>query len=72
MYYSTNGIKWNKIENPLEVSGKHHNVLGGFMSFRIGLYSMSEGKVRFKKFPISVNKIKRVLPGNMKLIILSL
>jgi beta-xylosidase len=50
MYYSTDGIKWNKIENSLEVSGVHHNVLGGFLSLRIGLCSIGEGKVTFKNF----------------------
>lgn len=50
LYYSTDGIKWNKIENSLEVSGKHHNVLGEFLSLRIGLCSIGEGTVRFKGF----------------------
>jgi len=50
MYYSTDGDKWNKIENSLEVSGMHHNVLSGFLSLRIGLCSMGEGKVTFKNF----------------------
>ena len=50
LYYSTDGNKWNKIENSLEVSGMHHNVLSGFLSLRIGLCSMGEGKVVFKNF----------------------
>jgi xylan 1,4-beta-xylosidase len=50
MYYSTDGVKWNKIENSLEVSSMHHNVLSGFMSLRIGLCSIGEGIVRFKNF----------------------
>lgn len=50
MYYSTNGENWLKIENSLEVSGFHHNVLGGFLSMRIGLCSIGEGKVVFKNF----------------------
>jgi xylan 1,4-beta-xylosidase len=50
MYYSADGIKWNKIENSLEVSGMHHNVLGGFLSLQIGLCSMGEGKATFKNF----------------------
>ena len=50
LYYSTDGIKWNKIENSLEISGKHHNVLGGFLSLKIGLCSMGDGKVTFKNF----------------------
>lgn len=50
MYYSKDGDKWDKIENSLEVSGMHHNVLSGFLSLRIGLCSMGEGKVTFKNF----------------------
>jgi xylan 1,4-beta-xylosidase len=50
LYYSTDGVKWNKIESSLEVSGKHHNVLGEFLSLRIGLCSVGKGKVAFKGF----------------------
>jgi xylan 1,4-beta-xylosidase len=50
MYYSKDGATWNKIETSLEVSSLHHNALGGFLSLRIGLCSMGEGKVRFKNF----------------------
>lgn len=50
MYYSADGVKWNKIENSIEVSSMHHNVLGGFMSLRIGLCSIGEGTVKFKNF----------------------
>jgi beta-xylosidase len=50
MYYSIDGIKWNKIESSLDVSAMHHNVLNGFMSMRIGLCSMGEGSVTFKNF----------------------
>jgi beta-xylosidase len=50
MYYSIDGIDWIKIENSLEVSSLNHNVLGGFISIRIGLCSIGEGKVRFKNF----------------------
>ncbi|MBN1185215.1 MAG: family 43 glycosylhydrolase [Bacteroidales bacterium] len=50
MYYSTDGEKWIKIENSLEVSSLHHNVLGGFMSLRIGLCAIGEGNVIFKNF----------------------
>ncbi|MEQ8552541.1 MAG: family 43 glycosylhydrolase [Cyclobacteriaceae bacterium] len=50
MYYSTNGEDWIKIENSLEVSGLHHNALGGFLSVRIGLCSIGAGSVNFKNF----------------------
>ena len=50
MYYSTDGTHWNKTETSFEVSGVHHNVLGGFLSLRIGLCSIGEGSVKFKNF----------------------
>jgi len=50
LYYSKDGAKWNKIENSFEVSGMHHNVLSGFLSLRIGLCSIGEGKVTFRNF----------------------
>ena len=50
MYYSTDGQRWIKIENSLEVSGFHHNVLSGFMSLKIGLCAIGDGTVRFKNF----------------------
>jgi beta-xylosidase len=50
MYYSIDGVNWNKIENSVEVSSLNHNVLGGFLSLQLGLCSMGNGKVRFKNF----------------------
>ncbi|MBN2524482.1 MAG: family 43 glycosylhydrolase [Bacteroidales bacterium] len=50
MYYSIDGEDWIKIENSLEVSSYHHNVLGDFLSLRIGLCSMGVGQVRFRNF----------------------
>lgn len=50
MYYSIDGERWIKIQNSLEVSSLHHNVLGGFLSLRIGLCAMGKGTVTFKNF----------------------
>jgi beta-xylosidase len=50
MFYSLDGDKWNKIENSVEVSAYHHNVLSGFLSLRLGLCSMGQGSVKFKNF----------------------
>ncbi len=50
MFYGTDGKDWTKIESSLEVSSLHHNVLGGFLSLRIGLCSMGSGEVRFRNF----------------------
>lgn len=50
MYYSRDGKEWMKIENSLEVSGFHHNVLGGFLGMRIALCSIGDGTVAFRNF----------------------
>ncbi len=50
MFYSLDGKNWLKIENSFESTAYHHNVLSGFMSLRIGLCSMGNGKVIFKDF----------------------
>ena len=50
MFYSADGVNWNKIENSLEVSSFNHNVLGGFLSLRIGLCSIGNGSVKFRNF----------------------
>jgi len=50
MYYSADGEEWMKIENSFDCSAYHHNVLSGFMSLRIGLCAIGNGKVKFKNF----------------------
>lgn len=50
MFYSTDGVQWSKIETSVEVSSLNHNVFGDFLSLRIGLCSMGEGKVKFKNY----------------------
>ena len=50
MFYSLDGEKWRKIENSIEVTGYNHNVFGGFLSLRLGLCSMGDGKVKFRNF----------------------
>ncbi|MCX7987542.1 MAG: family 43 glycosylhydrolase [Bacteroidales bacterium] len=50
MFYSLNEKDWIKIENSTEVSGYHHNVLSDFLSLRIGLVSIGNGKVIYRKF----------------------
>jgi xylan 1,4-beta-xylosidase len=50
MLYSIDGKNWQKIENSIEVSSLNHNVLGGFLSLRLGLCSFGKGKVVFKNF----------------------
>lgn len=50
MFYSIDGKNWIKIENSAEVTSFNHNVLSGFMSLRLGLSSVGEGKATFKNF----------------------
>ncbi len=50
MYYSIDGKDWIKTENSFETTGLNHNVLSGFLSVRIGLCSIGDGKVTFKNF----------------------
>lgn len=41
---------WIKLDHGFEMSGFHHNVLGDFLSLRIALDSVGEGKVAFSSF----------------------
>lgn len=54
MYYSLDGQDWIKIENSFESEAYHHNILSGFMSLKIGLTSMGDGRVSFKNFKYQV------------------
>jgi len=56
MFYSKDGKNWIKIESSLEMSGFHHNVLSGFLSLRIGLCAIGEGRVRFENFRYEAGK----------------
>jgi beta-xylosidase len=58
MFYSFDGKNWIKIENSSEVSGFHHNALSDFLSLRIGLVSMGNGKVIFSNFKYQAIKVK--------------
>ncbi len=50
MYYSNDGSVWEMFLTAMETSGYHHNVMGGFMSLRLGIYAAGEGKVLFDHF----------------------
>ena len=47
---SADGRTWSKFDRQMEVSGYHHNVRGGFMMLRPGLYSAGSGEARFRNF----------------------
>lgn len=45
---SPDGRTWTKFDRQMEVSGYHHNVRGGFMALRPGLFSAGRGEARFR------------------------
>jgi xylan 1,4-beta-xylosidase len=49
-YYSRDGGVWVKHPWQMEVSGFHHNVLGGFLSLKFGVYCFGVGEVRLRDF----------------------
>jgi beta-xylosidase len=44
------GRTWKRFDRGMEVSGYHHNVRGGFLMLRPGLYSAGAGTARFSNF----------------------
>ncbi len=44
------GKTWRRFDRGMEVSGYHHNVRGGFLMLRPGLYSAGRGEARFSNF----------------------
>jgi xylan 1,4-beta-xylosidase len=44
------GKTWARFDRGMEVSGYHHNVRGGFLMLRPGLYSAGLGETRFRDF----------------------
>lgn len=49
-HFSRDGSHWTQHPWQMEVSGLHHNVLGGFLSLKPGIYSIGRGEVIVKKF----------------------
>lgn len=47
---SDGGRTWRRFDRGMEVSGYHHNVRGGFLMLRPGLYSAGQGQARFSNF----------------------
>lgn len=44
------GRTWTRLDTRMEVSGLHHNVFGGFLSLKIGIYSAGNGAVTLSDF----------------------
>lgn len=49
-YSHDGGRTWTLLGTRMEVSGLHHNVFGGFISLKIGLYSAGAGAIRLRDF----------------------
>jgi beta-xylosidase len=50
-HHSADGKTWQIFrDRQMEVSGYHHNVRGGFMMLRPGLYSAGRGQAVFRDF----------------------
>jgi len=64
MFYSTDGMHWNRFPAALEVSGYHHNSFGEFISLRLGIYAAGRGEAEFSEFRYrSVQTVKSyILP----------
>lgn len=49
-YYAAPGNSWIKMERSEDISGFQHNVFGGFISVRPGLFVTGKGQARFSYF----------------------
>lgn len=49
-HYSHDRVQWTQHPWQMEVSGLHHNVFGGFLSLKIGIYCAGEGEVTMRDF----------------------
>lgn len=49
-YSHDNGRTWKRHPTRMEVSGMNHNVFGGFLSLKVGIYCADKGKVQISDF----------------------
>ena len=49
-FYSTDGQAWVRHPWRMEVSGYHHNVFGGFLSLKLGVFCAGMGEVALSDF----------------------
>jgi xylan 1,4-beta-xylosidase len=49
-YLRVPGKTWQRTQDSAEISGMHHNVLGGFLDVRPALYACGTGKATFRNF----------------------
>lgn len=50
LHYAIDGKPWVKYQQQMEVSGFNHNVFGGFLSLKPGLFCAGNGTATFKDF----------------------
>jgi xylan 1,4-beta-xylosidase len=48
--WSDDGALWHTFPRSQEVSGYHHNVLGGFSSLKVGIYGLGDGRLQVDDF----------------------
>lgn len=49
-YSQDDGRTWKLHPTRMEVSGINHNVFGGFLSLKVGIYSAGKGKIQLRDF----------------------
>jgi beta-xylosidase len=49
-YCSANGKQWTPLESNVELTDFNHNIYGGFLSLRTGIYALGEGNAMFDNF----------------------
>jgi len=52
-YSGDGGKSWSLVDLRMEVSGLNHNVFGGFLSLKLGIYSAGKGAIRLHDFRYS-------------------
>lgn len=52
-YSHDQGKTWQRHPSRMEVSGMNHNVFGGFLSLKLGIYCVGKGKVQISDFRYS-------------------
>jgi len=49
-YYRVEGQAWQRTRESAEISGMHHNILGGFLDVRPAVSAWGSGNARFRNF----------------------
>jgi beta-xylosidase len=49
-YYRLPGEEWARMQESAEISGMHHNVLGGFLDVRPAVFAAGSGQATFRSF----------------------